>query len=401
MVARKLLAVLAFSAALIGCPSETGKTGNGGSGSGSGESSGEKPIKIALAGPITGSVAAMGNEMKQAAELWTRQIGEKGGIKGRRVELVVEDDKGNANEATNVAKKIASDPDIVAVVGHFNSSCTKATRDTYNQAGILEFSPASTDITVCRGYDWTFRNLYHDGYQGMFIVRYVKEVLGHSKIAIAYENDDYGRGLRDAIIKKAAEVQVEVVAEQTWVREQTQDLKTVATALQAQKPQTIVIAGLYNEAALLAKSIRNDLGWKDVQLIGSDGVVNDDFIKIAGDAGEGTLLTTPYFFSAESSAEAKAFGEAFKAAYNVTPGTWAALTYDALAMVGKGIEAVGADRKALRDWFAGCKDSKSGFVGVTGTTYFDEHGDCPSKPAAVIEVQNGAYVLAPKQLAAE
>ena len=353
---RKLLTVLAFGALAAfgpGCPEGSGKSGGNGSSS-------ADTIKIAMAGPITGSAGALGLESQQGAQLAVDQANAAGGIGGKQVELVVEDDKGNANEATNVAKKIASNQQIPIVIGHFNSSCTKAARETYNREGLVEFSAASTDITVCRDYPFTFRNLYHDGYQGVFIARYVKEVLGHGKIAIAYDNDDYGRGLRDAVMAKAAEIGLEVVVEQSWVREQTQDFKTLATALQGAAPQTVVICGLYNEAALLAKAIRNDLGWKDVQLVGSDGVDNAQYISIAGDAAEGTLLTTPYFFSAEASPEAASFGEAFRKVHNAEPGCWAALTYDAVGMALEGIKAVGTDRKKLQEWFASRRDASTG-----------------------------------------
>lgn len=388
---RKLLTALAFGALMAfvpGCPKEQGGGG----------SSGGDTIKIAMAGPITGPAGALGRESQQGAELAIEQCNAAGGIAGKKLELVVEDDKGNANEATNVAKKIASNPQIPIVIGHFNSSCTKAARETYNREGIVEFSAASTDITVCRDYPYTFRNLYHDGYQGVFIARYVKEVLGHTKAAIAYDNDDYGRGLRDAIVAKAAEIGLEIVDEQSWVREQTQDFKTLATALQAKAPQTVIIAGLYGEAALLAKAIRNDLGWKDVQLIGSDGVDNAQYISIGGDAAEGTLLTTPYFFSGEANPEAAAFGEAFRKKFEAEPGCWAALTYDAVGMALAGIKEVGTDRKKLKEWFASRLDPQTGYKGVTGVTYFDDQGDCPAKPAVVVQIQNGAKVLAPKQL---
>ena len=101
------------------------------------------------------------------------------------------------------------------------------------------------------------------------------------------------------------------------------------------------------------------------------------------------------------SPEAQAFGEAFRKKYNEDPDTWAALGFDAVNMTLDGIAAAGADRNKLREWFTSRRDRESGVKGVTGVTYFDEHGDCPSKPAQVVVVRNGAFVLAEKQLPAE
>ncbi len=391
MMRRRFLALaLGLPLLATGCP----QTGGGAAGGGD-------VHRIAFAGPLTGSSAALGQASRKGAELAVELRNAAGGVGGKQVQFAIEDDKGDPNEATNVAQKLANDPSILAVVGHFNSACSNAAKDTYNRVGVIEFSPGSTNVTVCRGSPWTFRNLYHDGYQGIFMARYVREILGHTRAAIAFDNDDYGRGLKDAIVAKAAEIGLEIVAEEAYNRERTQDFKTIATALQGKAPQTVMVAGLYNEAALLGKAIRNDLGWSDVQLLGSDGVCNPDYVKTGGASVEGAFVITPFHFTADASPEAQAFGEAFRKKYNEDPDTWAALGFDAVNMTLDGVAAVGADRNKLKEWFTSRRDRESGVKGVTGVTYFDEHGDCPSKPAQVVVVRNGAFVLAEKQLPAE
>jgi branched-chain amino acid transport system substrate-binding protein len=396
---RRRFLALALALPLLagGCPQSN--TGGGGAENGGG--AGGETISIAFAGPLTGAAAALGQASRKGFDLAVELRNASGGVNGKKIVPKTEDDKGDPNEATNVAQKLASDPSVLAVIGHFNSSCSNAAKDTYNRTGVIEFSPGSTSINVCRGAEWTFRNLYHDGYQGIFMARYVREILGHTKAAIAFDNDDYGRGLKDAIVAKAAEIGLEIVAEEAYNRERTQDFKTIATTLQGKAPQTVIVSGLYNEAALLAKAIRNDLGWKDVQLLGSDGVCNPDYVKTGGDGVEGALIITPFHFTADASPEAQAFGAAFRTKYGEDPDTWAALGFDAVNMTLDGIAAAGADRKALKDWFASRKDKATGVKGVTGVTYFDEHGDCPSKPAQVVVVRNGAFALAEKQLAGE
>jgi branched-chain amino acid transport system substrate-binding protein len=391
MVRRLLAAVAVALLAATGCP-PAGSSGGA-----------ADTYRLAFAGPLTGSAAPLGNSSKKGAELAVKQRNDAGGINGKKVELIIADDKGDANEANNVAEKLVSDPLVSIVIGHFNSACSNAAKVVYNRdpGGVVQFSPGSTAITVCKGSPWTFRNLYHDGYQGVFLARYVKEILGHTKLALAFDNDDYGRGLKDAIVAKAGELGITIVAEESYIRERTSDFKQIATNLQAKGPQSIVVCGLQNEAALLAKAIRGDLGWKEVQLLGADGVMEAKYVETAGAAAEGTLITTPYFFSAGASPEAKKFGEAYQALHQEAPGTWAALAYDAANMAMKALEAVGPERAKVKDWFATRKDGATGFAGVTGVTFFDEHGDCPSKPASVVVVKNGAFELAEKQLPAQ
>jgi branched-chain amino acid transport system substrate-binding protein len=364
------------------------------------QAAGSGDLKIAFAGPLTGEASSLGLASKKGAELAVEERNAAGGIKGKKVVLMVEDDKGSAAEATNVAQKIVGDTDVSLVVGHFNSSCTLASRDTYNRIGVVQFSPGSTNVTVCRDAPFTFRNLYHDNYQGDLMAKYAKQ-LGLTKVAVAFDNDDYGRPLKDTIVAKARELGMEVTTEVAYNRGQTQDYKTLATTLQASAPQLVFISGLNESASLIAKAIRNDLGWKDVLILGSDGVMHPDFVKNAGDAAEGAFVVTPFFFSAEASPEARAFGDAFRKKYGEDPDTWAGLAYDAANMAMKALEEVGPDRKKVQEWFTSRRDKATGFQGVTGMTFFDEHGDCYSKPAQIVVVRNGGFALAEKQIAIE
>ena len=104
--------------------------------------------------------------IKRGAELREKEINEAGGINGMKLTLIFEDDAGKDAEASLVAERIASNLQILAVVGHFNSSCSLAGKPIYQRAGIVELSPGSTNVTVCEGSDWTFRNLYRDDFQG-------------------------------------------------------------------------------------------------------------------------------------------------------------------------------------------------------------------------------------------
>ena len=250
-------------------------------------------------------------------------------------------------------------------------------------------------MNVCEGSDYTFRNLYRDDYQGTFLANYIKKILKLDRVAVFFDNDDYGKGLKDAFVKQAQVNGLQVALVQDYVREKTTDFAPLLDLARTADTQAIFIAGLYAEAGAIVKQAR-EKGIK-TQFLGGDGVFGPGFTEIAGEAANGTLITTPFMFGETSSPEAKAFARRFKEHFGREPDTWAALTYDAVMMALQGIGEVGANRNDIRDWMAGHDSLTKGYKGITGVTYFDENGDC-LKPAAVAVVQNGSFVLAPKQM---
>jgi len=351
---------------------------------------------------MTGSGAAFGEMIKNAAKLKEKEINDAGGItvNGQKmmVEAVIFDDKGDTTEATNVARRVASDDDLLLVIGHFNSTCSLAAKEEYNRVGIVEFSPGSTNVKVCRGGPFTFRNLYRDDYQGDQIALYLKNVLELENAAVLFDNDDYGKGLMQSFKARAEKEGLPIVVTVPYLRERTQDFKPLVQQAKDAGAKAIFVAGLYNDAALIAKSARQDHNM-DVPIIGGDGVMDETFIKIAGKAAEGAYVTTPFLFNTgDDSPIATAFLESFQMAYGKEPNTWAALTYDAMGMALAAVETAGTDRGAVRDALAAATDEASGYLGVTGVTYFDDEGDCFSKPVYVAVVKDGKFVPAEKQI---
>ena len=353
-----------------------------------------KEVKIAVAAPLTGSIAAFGEMIKRGAELKAKEINAAGGVNGKTFTIIFEDDTGKDKEASLVATRIATNRSILAVVGHFNSSCTLAGKPIYKRAGIVELSPGSTNVRVCVGSDWTFRNLYRDDFQGAFAAKYIKNVLGNiQKIAIFFDNDDYGRGLKDGFTDAAKDLGLEIVAAEAYDRDNT-DFKAQLTSIKAKQPDLIFISGLYSQAGLIVAQARE--AGITAQLFGADGVDSPDFLQIAGDAAEGTYVSTPFVFEL-GGPKAQKMAMMFEEEYGVAPDTWAALTYDAVGMIAEAIEKSGEKRKAIRDHLADIDTPEEGYIGVTGLTYFDENGDC-IKPAYVKIVRDGKFVPADQQM---
>lgn len=359
-------------------------------------------VKVAVAGPFTGTAAAFGEMIQRGAKLKAKQINEAGGINGRKLVLEFGDDAGTDKEAKSVATRFATDKQILAVVGHFNSSCSLAGKPIYKDNEIVALSPGSTNVSVAEGSDWTFRNLYRDDFQGKFIARYIQNVLTDAKtVAVLFDNDDYGRGLRDAFTAEAKVIDLEVVRSVAYDRENT-DFSTQLTDIKGKKPDIIFISGLYEQAALIVKQARK-LGIRSL-FFGADGIDSPDFLKNAGVSAEGTYLTTPFTFGAGGEEAAKV-AAAFEAEFGVPPDTWAALTYDAMGMIAEAIEktyneeaTTEVNRNDIRNYLAAIDTPEEGYKGITGLTYFDKNGDTVNKPAYVKIVKNGEYTTAPEQM---
>ncbi len=364
--------------------------------------SNQPEVRVAVAGPFTGNAAAFGEMIKRGAELKAKEINEAGGINGMKLTLIFGDDAGTEKEARAVATRFATDRRILAVVGHFNSSCSLAGKPIYAENGIVELSPGSTNVSVCEGSDWTFRNLYRDDFQGEFIAKYIKNVLTElQSVSVLFDNDDYGRGLKDAFTAEAEMIGLNIVAAEAYDRDNT-DFKAQLTSIKAKNPDAIFVSGLYSQAALIVKQARE--AGITAQFFGADGVDSPDFLEIAGEAAEGTYLTTPFTFGAGGE-EALKVAQAFEAEYGVPPDTWAALTYDAMGMIAEAIEKtynkeaqLAENRKAIRDHLASLDTAEEGYKGITGLTYFDINGDTLNKPAYVKIVKDGEFTTAPKQL---
>ena len=355
-----------------------------------------EPIKIAIAVPITGDSAQFGHMAELGANIALEEINSAGGIKGRPAEVIFCDDAAQPQEALSVAQKNVANKDIVAVVGHYNSGCSIPARSIYDEGGLMMLSPASTNADFAKDSQWAFRNIFNDRFQGQTIARYIKNQLGLNKVAVFYDNDSYGSPLKDFFSEEAEKLGLEIVVKEAYEKE-TIDFSPQLTKIKKLNPEIIFVAGLYAHGGrIVAKARELGIG---TQIIGSDGLFSADFIKLAGEAGEGTIISCP-FVEELAGEKGKAFSDKFKSEYNEEPDAWAVLTYDAVKMVYEVIDKAGTDRKAIRDAMAEINTPEKAFQGVGGPVYFDENGDC-KKPIQMTMVKDGAYAAAPKQMPVE
>jgi len=355
-------------------------------------------LKIACASPFSGPLAAYGDNVKAGVEMKVGELNAAGGINGAQVEVVWMDELCDPKEANTVATKIARDKDIIGIVGHLCSSAHLAALPTYTRNGIAAISPTATNVTISdqnkdrAGLTWSFRDVYRDDFQGKFLARYASKILGVKKVAVFYENNDYGIGLKDAFVGEAKALGMEIVGEEAYVKG-TPDFTPQLTKLKGTNPDGLFLSGYYNEGALIASQAKK-IGM-DVLKFGADGFDNMDYITLAGEAAEGTYITTP-FLASEAGPAAQKFMADFKATYKRDVDYMSANAYDAAGILLQAIEKAGADRAKVREYLAGMNTPEKGYNGVSGLTYFDEHGDA-QKPAFVKVVKDGNMEAA-KQL---
>jgi branched-chain amino acid transport system substrate-binding protein len=348
-------------------------------------------IRIGVASPFTGDLASYGDNIKAGVNLKLKEINDAGGINGQKVELVWGDDLCAPKDAGTVGAKFAADKTIVAVIGHLCSSATLAAVPIYVRAELPSISPTSTNPTIGDiGKGWFFRNCYTDDYQGQYLASHVvPKLLGVKKVAIFYENNDYAIGLKDAFVVGAKMSGVTVTGTEAYVAKTT-DFTPQLTKLLVDRPETIFLCGYHPEGALIAGQARK-LGFTG-PLFGADGLDNEDYIKIGGEATENTYLTVP--FLADSAGPAgKDFAERFKKAYERDVDWMSANAYDCLGILAAVIAKTGPDRNKIRDGLAAMNAPQFGYEGITGLTFFNSKGDT-FKPAFVKMVKDGKFVPA-------
>lgn len=374
MITKKLLIsllVISMLTMLVGCGS-TSTTG--------GEVS---ELVIAAANPMTGDSAQFGDMKVKAIQLAFDEVNEKGGIDGKQVKLLVGDDTGNPKEAPNIAQKFAADNSILAIIGHWNSSCTLAARGIYESAGI----PVITDSVNKAITDGTtphiFRISLTDTAQAKHLAKYAYEQMGKRKAAILFTANDFGTGLKNDFNEKFNELGGEIVAVETFFEGQSKDFSPQLTKIKAKNPDLLFIPGYYVETALIAQQAKS-LGL-DVQMLGTDGISSDELIKLGGEAVEG-IKFAGFFHPDIEFPGTKEFVQAFKAKYQKEPDTYAALAYDSAKILLEAIEEKGADRAVIKNYLETVKD----FPGVAGPISFKNND--VERGIVILTVKNGKIV---------
>ena len=367
MIRRSIQVLAALSAVLVlssGCTSQD-----------------RNVVRIGAAGPMTGDQSKMGIDLRNGTELAVTEWNEKGGVLGKKIELLAGDDQADPKQAVSIANKFVNQK-VTAVVGHWNSNCSINASSYYNAAHIVAISPASTNPRLTQqGFKTIFRVCGTDDQQGGVAAEFVIKNLRPKRVAVLHDKTTYGQGLAD-FFKKAVEGKVQVVY-YDGIQTKDPDYKAVLTAINETKPDVYFFGGVYPEAGRLVRQAK-EVGMI-IPMITGDGVYDPTFISIAGKAAEGTYVT----FGKDPSGlpTNKAFNDRYRGKYG-EPGPYSIYAYDAANIILAAIKATGStDGLKLAEYI-----SKGTFPGAFGEISFDKNGDVTRAPYVVWLVRNGAFV---------
>jgi branched-chain amino acid transport system substrate-binding protein len=324
-------------------------------------------IAIALAGPMTGPVASIGEQMKRGAETAAAAINEAGGVNGRKIKIVIEDDACDPKQAVAVANLIVGQQ-IKYVDGHACSGSSIPAADVYADNGILMMSPASSNpaMTEKKGRPTIMRIYPRDDEQAAFIGPWIAEKYKGKKIAILHDKSAYGKGLAEVVKAKLNGLGVKEILFE-GINPGEKDYSAIVTKLKNASPDLVYYGGYHTEAGLMLRQAA-DQGFK-LNLMMGDSIATSEFWQISGPAGEGTLFTFPSD-PRRSPTAAKAL-EQFKA-QGFNPEGFTLFSYGVIQAIAEGIKRAGSDDpKAV----AKALENGQPVETVLGSVRFDSKGD--------------------------
>ncbi len=350
------------------------------------DSSREEAVSIGLVSPLTGDQAYVGVGVLQGAQMAVEDANSRGPIFGRtKIKLIPLDDQHNPTQAVMAANKLISNPEVVGVVGHFNSSCSKAASSIYHEGRVVQVSPASTNPEISRqGFDTFFRVCATDQMQGQTAANFVWSKIGAKKIVVIDDQTTYGKGLAFAFEKQFKSLGGEVLRHD-GINQGEKDFTPLLTKIKSVHPELIYFGGVYPELALLLKQsgkVGLTAPW-----MGGDGIFDVSLIQLAGPKlSEGTTATM-LGVDPHALPGARDFVSRYEARYGQI-GSFSAYAYDATNVIIEAIRRAGSkDREAVLKEVRNTKN----FQGILGPLNFDPYGDAVGKSIAIFRVKNGKF----------
>lgn len=360
--------VAAIATAVIGCKSGGGDT-----------------IKVGEFASLTGKEATFGTSAHEGTLLAIEQINEKGGVLGKKIELITEDDQTKAGEPANAVNKLISKDGVIAILGEVASSRSLEAAPICQQNKIPMISPASTNPTVTQQGDYIFRVCFNDTFQGGALANFASGTLKAKKVAIFTDvKSDYSKGLaknfKEKYLSSGGKIGVELD-----FNGGDKDFKGQLTTIKNDAPDAIFLPGYYNDVALICIQAKQ-LGM-NIPIFGGDGWESESLITIGKDAMEGHYFST-HCSVEQGTPEMISFVEAYKKRFNgKTPDAMAVLGYDSALVLADSIKRAGTtDGPALRDAIAATKD----FAGASGKFYLNADRDAV-KALVFIQIKGGKF----------
>jgi branched-chain amino acid transport system substrate-binding protein len=337
-------------------------------------------IRIGAAGQLTGPEAVFGADMLNGVKLAVEEWNARGGVLGKKIEIVPGDDQAEPRQAVAVANKFVNEG-VAGVVGHFNSSCSIPASEVYHKAGIPQISHASTNPKLTeQGFVDVFRVCGRDDQQGKAAANFAVQKLKVKRVAVIHDKTTYGQGFAEEF-KKGIGPNAEVVVYE-GITKGEKDYSPIVTKVKAANPDLVFFGGIYTEGGLLIRQFKAVGG--TAPFIGGDGIMSEELIKIGGPATDGTYAT--FGPDTKESPTAKGFNESYRKKYG-EPGVYSVYAYDAANILLQAIKKAGTtDSKAVTAAIHG-----SDVTCALGRIQFDAKGDVKESPYVVWKVESGKF----------
>jgi branched-chain amino acid transport system substrate-binding protein len=339
-----------------------------------------KTIKIGAILPLSGGNEFYGKEIQNAIELAREEINKVGGINGKRLEVIYEDDQADAKIGASAMQKLVDVDKVPVVLGSWASGVVLATAPIAEKAKVVVMAEAIAPAISNAG-DYIFRIQPSATYYSAELMKVVIGQLKLRNIAIIYINNEFGTALRDAVRSEAEKLGGKIVAEESYAQND-QDFRSQLMKIKAKNPDAFFIGGYQEQASIIKQA--NELGLKTKFLAGPP-FENQKLIEGLGKLAEGVIY--PYHFLAQTSnPKTINYMEAYKNKFGVETGGFAPLMYDAVYILADSLKQCGVDTNCIKAALY-----STNYDGVTGLVKFDSNGD-PIIPIIVKTVKNGRFV---------
>jgi branched-chain amino acid transport system substrate-binding protein len=352
---------------------------------GSDNSGGAAPIKVGEFASLTGKEATFGISSHEGTLLAVEEINAAGGVLGRKLELLTEDDQSKAGEPATVVNKLIARDNVVAILGEVASSRSLEAAPICQQNKIPMISPSSTNAKVTETGDYIFRVCFIDPFQGTVMANFALKTLKAKKVAVFTDvKSDYSKGLAKYFKEGFIAGGGEIITELDF-NGGDKDFKAQLTSIKAANPDAVFVPGYYTDVALICIQAKQ-LGLT-APLFGGDGWESDQLVKIGQEAVEGNYFSTHYAPDVATQ-KSKDFVASYQKRFNgKLPDAMAALGYDSALILADAMKRAGStDAQKVRDALAATKD----FDGVTGKTTINEKRDA-TKSAVILQVKDGKF----------
>ena len=342
----------------------------------------DEVIKIGVIAPLTGDVATYGEWFKNAVEIAKKEINERGGVLGKKIEIIYEDSKADPTTAVTVAQKLISIDKVHAILGPAASGATLSVAPIAEKARIVLLTPISSSYKITYSGDYIFRIAPSDALQGIIAAEWTFNTLGYRTAGILYVNNDYGDGLNREFAKNFEKLGGKVLIAESSAQNTT-DFRSQLAKLKNAKPDFVFVAVYPRETGNVAKQWK-ELGL-EIPIIGTDAFHDKQVLEIARNAADGIRFTD---VADVKSQEFDSFAQKYQSAYGKEANIVSAESYDGLKILALAIQNAGNLKSdKIKDALYKIQDYK----GASGIISFDENGDVSTKTFYKYEIKNGGY----------